>query len=221
MENILIIGASGHAKVIIDIVEKENRFRIAGLIENTYKKPGLKCCGHEIIGTEESIPVIMKELKVSGGIVAIGDNWNRANVAKAIMKVAPGFRFVSAVHPSAQIARDVTIGDGTVIMAGTVINTATKIGRFCIINTNASVDHDCIMEDYSSIAPGAAIGGTVTIGAFSAISIGANIVHKVKIGEHTVVGAGATVLNDIPPYAVAYGSPSKVIRGRKAGDNYL
>lgn len=113
------------------------------------------------------------------------------------------------------------VGEGTVLMAGSVVNSDTVIGKHCIVNTKASVDHDCDVSDFSSLAPGVTLGGTVTVGEFSAISVGASVAHSKVIGAHTVVGAGAVVVRDIPSLVVAYGIPARVVRARVQGDKYL
>lgn len=220
MEKIVIIGASGHAKVIIDIVEKEKHFAIVGLLDMS-RKPGDTLLGYPILGPEESLPEFQAVFGITGGIVAIGDNWIRNKVVEKMRKIQPNFQFVSAIHPSASIGKNVEMGAGTVVMAGAVINPDSKIGRFCILNTRCSLDHDGKMGNFSSLAPGVITGGNVHIGAFSAVSLGANIIHGIKIGAHSVVGAGATVLEDIPDHAVAYGVPAKVTRERKKGEKYL
>jgi sugar O-acyltransferase (sialic acid O-acetyltransferase NeuD family) len=154
-------------------------------------------------------------------LIAIGDNWKRHLVSEKVKSLLPQFQFVHVVHPSAQVARGVTIGDGSVLMAGAIVNSDSGVGRFCILNTRASLDHDSLMEDFSSLAPNAVTGGNVQIGTCSAVSLGASIIHGVKIGEHSVIGAGALVVDDIPHHSVAYGTPAKVMRKRVEGDKYL
>jgi len=218
MNHIVIFGAGGQAKVVADIVEKQGEYRIAGLID-TYKAKGTRVYGYEVLGDESCLADCGDS--ICGGIIAIGDNWVRSKVAGSIRALAPGFRFVTAVHPSASIARGVRLGEGTVVMPGSVINSDTTIGEHCIINTNASVDHDCIVGSFVSIAPNAAIGGEARIGDYTAISLGASVIHAVRIGEHTVIGAGATVVSDIASGVVAYGLPAKAVRQRSVGDRYL
>jgi sugar O-acyltransferase (sialic acid O-acetyltransferase NeuD family) len=219
-ENILVIGSSGHAKVVIDIVEKQGRHRIAGLVDS-FKPAGESSFGYKVLGTESDLPALIQSLDITGCIVAVGDNWRRHLVVEKVAAAAPGLDFVTAVHPSAQLARGVTVGRGTVIMAGAVVNSDSRVGQFCILNTGASLDHDSLMEDFSSLAPRAVTGGDVRIGAYSAVSLGANIIHGRSIGKHTVIGAGAVVLQDIPDYSVAYGTPATVAKKRQAGDKYL
>ena len=221
MKNIVIIGASGHAKVIIDIIEKENIYKIKGLLDDRAEEMEDTFCNYNLIGKTSDLPGIMEKENIYSGIIAIGDNWIRYKVLKKIKEIAPDFSFINAIHPSSEIAGNVKIGKGNAIMAGTVINSDSRIGDFCIINTGASIDHDNCIEDFASIAPGVTTGGNVSIGSFSAVSLGASLIHGISIGEQTVIGAGATVLKNIPSLVIAYGTPAKVIRDRKAGDKYL
>ena len=174
-----------------------------------------------MLGQEEDLPELVATYGLRGAIVAVGDNFVRASVADKIQAICPDLPFVSVVHPRASIGTDVSIGDGTVVMSGATISPCCSVGRCCVINTNASLNHDSVMEDFSSLAPGATTGGNCHIGRYSAIGIGAVLVHRVRIGVHSVVGAGSTVLNDIGPYCVAYGTPAKEIRPRPPGEKYL
>jgi sugar O-acyltransferase (sialic acid O-acetyltransferase NeuD family) len=220
MEPILIAGASGHAKVIIDIIEKEKRHGIAGLLDDQLP-PGASFLGYPVLGSERDLQSFADAHGIMAGIVAIGDNWLRSQVVAKILAALPGFRFVTAIHPSAEIARGATIGAGTAVMAGAIVQSDARIGEHCIVNTGASLDHDAVLEDYASLAPRATTGGNARIGAYSAVAIGAVVLHKVTIGEHTVIGAGATVLEDVPAFSVAYGTPARVVRRRQAGEKYL
>ena len=173
------------------------------------------------LGKEEDIPSLTEKHDLHGCFIAVGDNWKRHLVKKKVSKIAPNLNYVSSMHPCAQVARNVKIGIGTVVMGGAIINGDSTVGQFCIINSNASLDHDCIMEDFSSLAPNATVGGSVRIGGFSAVSLGANVIHGRRIGKHTVVGAGSLVIHDMPDFSVALGSPAEVVRERKEGDEYL
>ena len=219
-ENIVIIGSSGHAKVIIDIVEQEGLYKIAGLLHR-HQKVGEQTLGYQVLGQDEDLPQLMENHSLRGAIVAIGDNFIRSKVVDRLREICPALPFVSAIHPKASIAKDVFIGEGTVIMAGVTINPCCSIGQFCILNTNSSLDHDSVIKDFSSIAPRVTTGGDCEIGAYSAVSIGAVLTQGIHIGEHTVIGAGSTVLKNIGSFKVAYGTPAKAVRDRKPGDKYL
>ncbi|GAA3641470.1 acetyltransferase [Flavivirga jejuensis] len=220
MKKIVIIGASGHAKVIIDIIEKRNEYQIIGLIDS-YKKPSQKIMGYPILGKESLIPELMEKQNIIGGIIAIGDNWSRNKVRDVIEKIAPKFKFLPAIHPNAILCNNLKIESGVVIMAGVIVNAASTIKEFCILNTNSSLGHDSVMDHFSSLAPNSTIGGHVNIGAFSAISIGATVIQNVTIGMHTIIGAGSLVLKNIGNNILAYGVPTKKIKDREIGEPYL
>jgi sugar O-acyltransferase (sialic acid O-acetyltransferase NeuD family) len=217
---VVLIGSSGHAKVVADILEREGKYTLVGLIDS-FRSPGERTQDYQILGTEETLAQLVARGDVYGGLIAIGDNWKRYLMADRIKSLAPAFVFVNAIHPSAQIAASARIGEGTVVMAGAAVNSDCSIGAFCILNTKSSLDHDSTMNDFSSLAPNATTGGNVAIGAYAAISLGANIIHGRQIGKHTVIGAGALVLSDVPEYSVAYGAPARVVRQRLASDDYL
>jgi sugar O-acyltransferase (sialic acid O-acetyltransferase NeuD family) len=217
---ILIIGASGQARVLIDTVEQEGKYRIAGLLDQA-REAGEEVMGYPILGQESSLPHWQEQYQLAGGLIAIGDNWIRQQVYRKLQQIQPDFKYVTAIHPRASLAKGVEIGEGTVVMAGAVINSNSRVGRFCILNTRSSLDHDGQMGDFSSLAPGVTLGGGVAVGDFTAISLGANVIHGLKIGAHAVIGAGATVLKDVPDQVVAYGSPARIIRRREVGERYL
>ena len=219
-KRIVVVGASGHARVILDICHLQGMYEVIGLLDS-YKPLGITCSGHSVIGSCRDLRALVAAEEIWGGIVAIGDNWVRSRIVAEMREAVPDFRFVNAIHPSAQVAEEVTLGPGTVVMAGAVINPGSEVGEFCIVNTRASLDHECIMEDYSSLGPAAVVGGCARIGAHSAIGIGAVVLQEIRIGSHSVVGAGATVVRHIPEAVVAYGTPARVIRPRKPGDSYL
>lgn len=219
-ENIVVFGASGHAKVVIDVVSRASKYKIAGLIDS-YKPIGTQLSGYSVLGSEMQLDCLMNELGFARGVVAIGDNFLRSELVQRIKAVVADFEFVSAVHPSAIVAEGTVIGPGTVVMAGVVINPGSAIGHHCIVNTRASIDHDCVLQDFSSVAPGATLGGGVSVGQFSAIGLGANILHGRSVGQQCVLGAGATLTRDLPDFVVGYGVPARPVRSRVAGERYL
>ncbi|WP_256097637.1 acetyltransferase [Burkholderia cenocepacia] len=220
VENIIIVGSSGHAKVVIDIVEQAGRYRIAGLIDS-FRTPGEETLGYAVLGAERDLPQMVDQYGIAGLLVAIGDNHARENVTAGLAMLVPGLPRVSAVHPAACVGKASTIGAGTVVMAGAVINPSCSIGEGCIVNTNVSLDHDGVMADFSSLAPGVVTGGNCRIGRGAAVGLGAMLRHRIAVGEHSVVGAGAVVLHDVEPYTVAYGNPARRIRARAADERYL
>ena len=220
MENIVVVGSSGHAKVVIDTIEKEGKHNIIGLIDE-FREINEATLNYKVLGKESDLPKLYLEHNIKGVIIAIGDNHIRSIVVEKVKKFVHNVKFITTIHPNTSIAMDVNIGKGTAIMAGVIINSCCNIGDFCILNTKSSLDHDSDMSSFSSFAQNVTTGGNCTIGQFSAVGIGSNIVHKIEIGEHTVIGAGSTVLNNIDSFCVSYGTPSKILRQRKIGDKYL
>jgi sugar O-acyltransferase (sialic acid O-acetyltransferase NeuD family) len=218
MKNIVIFGSGGHCKVVMDIIEKANQYRIVGLID-PIKEIGTDVLGYKVLGDIKSLDQLDTDLH--GGIVAVGDNWKRFKTVLDILSTYKKFNFITAVHPTVVIGKNVTIDKGTVVMANAVINSHSMVGSHCIINTKSSIDHDCILSDYVTIAPGATLAGNVQVGEHSVVSLGANVIHNRRIGEHTVIGAGSTVLKDIESNVVAYGTPAITVRNRVPGDKYL
>ncbi|WP_378173695.1 acetyltransferase [Aquimarina sp. SS2-1] len=219
MEKIVIIGASGHAKVVIETIESNGKYQIYGLIDS-FKPTGDKLLGYEILGTEDLIKDLVKR-GISKGIVAIGDNWTRHSMHNRIKEIAPEFEFITIIHPSAIISSSVTVGKGTVILASVKVNALAEIGDGCILNTNASFGHDGKLGNFSSIAPGVTVGGNVTVGFCSAISLGANVIQGINIGKHSIIGAGSLLLHDVDDYKLVYGVPGEVIKTVKKGKRYL
>lgn len=218
MREIVVFGSGGHAKVVIDVIEKQGEYSIAGLIDDR-RPPGETLLGYRILGGAADISHAAKG--ITTGIVAVGDNWQRHLLAENILELQKDFEFITAIHPFTAISRDVEIGPGTVVMAGVVINSGSRIGRHCILNTRCSLDHDNSTGDFATVGPGAVTGGNVAIGEFSTLALGASAIHGVKIGPHTVIGAGSCVLKDVEGRSVAFGCPARRVRERKEGEKYL
>ncbi|MBE9489447.1 MAG: acetyltransferase [Bacteroidetes bacterium] len=194
----ILYGASGHAKVIIDICEinKEKNLRI---IDDNKEVTSLL-----------SYPVTQIEyIKITKEkfIISIGNNKTRKKIVNKLQS-----DFGIAIHPNTIIDKTVTIGSGTVVMAGSVINSSTKIGKHCIINTSSSIDHDCIIDDFVHISPNATLCGGVVIGEGSHIGAGAIIIPSVKIGKWSTIGAGTVVIKDVPDGKTVVGNPSRTIK---------
>jgi sugar O-acyltransferase (sialic acid O-acetyltransferase NeuD family) len=207
-DTVLIYGASGHGKVIVDIVEREGKYRIAGIVDDDVKLRGKEFCGYPIIG---GFDTITKDVSQNHKLIlAVGDNKSRKKLCERVKPV--GYELICAIHPSVQVGKDVLIDSGTVVMANVAINSGSRIGENVILNTGATVDHDCIIGDYVHISPGAHLGGNVEVGDLTHIGIGVSIIPNIKIGKKVVIGAGTVVVEDIPDNVTAVGVPAKVIK---------
>lgn len=220
MKNIVLIGGGNQAHYTIDIIHKEGKYNIVGIIDSIHNV-GSDRFGYKILGRQEDIKNIVKEYNIYGGIISIGDNWVRYLVSEYIKNLIPLFKFVNAIHPSVIIGENVEIGEGVVMMAGCIINSKSKIGNFTFFATGAQVDHDCNICDYTSISAGSVTGGYVTLGKYSAITLGVTVIDRLNIGENTVVGAGSLVLKNLPDDVLAYGNPCKIIRKRDKKEKFL
>ncbi len=220
MERLVIAGASGHARVVADAARATERFELIGHLDRVAGSADPRLTA-PVIGSETDLPGLIVQHRIDAVVVAIGDNHLRWRVARRIREICPELPFAVVIHPRACLSPDVIPGEGTVIMAGAIVNCGSRIGRHCILNTQCSLDHDGRLDDASSLAPGSILGGNCQVGEFTAISLGARLIHGIHIGSHTVIGAGATVLDSIPAGVVAYGTPARVIRARAEGEPYL
>lgn len=207
-ESVMVFGASGHAKVVIDVIEKQGLYQIAFLIDDDSKKWGQEFYGYPVRGGKEAL-LADDTLLPRGVIVAIGDNVARMKTAKWLSQ--NGFELIRALHPSAQIARGVRIAKGGVVMAGCVINSDASIGENAIINTGATVDHDCIIGDGSHVAPGCHVCGGVRIGESSLVGAASVIIPGVVVGSRVIVGAGSTVIRNVGDNEKVAGSPARAL----------
>lgn len=191
-----LYGASGHAKVIMDILEASH-VKIDGLVDDNPRVKELwrHSVLHEYAG-------------LSPFIISIGDNAVRKKVADKLADVMFGI----AVHPSVILSPSATIEEGTVVMQGAIIQADARIGKHCIINTGASVDHECVIGNYVHIAPHCTLCGNVQVGEGAWIGAGATVIPGVKIGRWSVIGAGSVITKDIPDGVLAYGNNCKVVR---------
>lgn len=214
MKNILIYGASGHAKMIVDIILKNKDYNFIGFLDS-FKPINEEIYGHKVVGNLDMLPSIIKKFNVKGVVIGIGDNDTRLQAYKKIIQIDPTIEFPSMVHPNAIIANDVILPKGVVIMAGAIINADAKVGKFCLLNTKASLGHDSVMSDFSSLASGATISGNVHIGFCSTISLSASVSQNLTIGNFTIIGGASLVLKSVGDYKLAYGVPAKIIKNRR------
>jgi sugar O-acyltransferase (sialic acid O-acetyltransferase NeuD family) len=220
MKNIVLFGGGNQAHYTIDIIEKEKKYNIVGIIDSIHDI-GSERFGYKILGRQEDLKELITKYNISGGVISIGDNWSRYAVSQQIHKIFPDFIFVNAIHPSVIIGNTTELGYGIVAMAGCIFNPKAKIGNFTFFATGAQVEHDNIIHDFASISAGSITGGYVTIGKFSAITLGVTVLDRIEIGENTVVGAGSLVTKSLPDNILAYGNPAKIIRGRNQFEKFL
>ena len=197
MKRLIIIGASGHGKVVADIA-KLNGYQDIVFLDNDPEKKS--CAGFPVLGPDARIGDYEGDV-----FVAVGNG----EIREKLMEREKNRNFPTLIHPAAVIAGDVVIGKGSVVMAGAVINPSARLGKGVIINTASSVDHDCILEDFVHVAVGAHLSGTVVVGKQTWIGTGATVSNNVNVCGGCMIGAGAVVTQDITEQGTYVGVPAK------------
>ena len=201
-KELIIIGASGHGKVIADIALKMNRYdKIYFLDDNEKVK---ECMGFAVVGKTKDVYNYLSDSDV---FVAIGNSNIRKNIMEDLK--SKGANIPTLIHPNAIIGTGVTIGLGTVVMPGAIINPDSIIGEGCIINTAASIDHDCVIQNYVHVSVDAHLAGTVKVSEHTWIGIGAAVKNNVSIGANIMIGAGAVVVKDLIESGTYIGVPAQ------------
>lgn len=199
----LIYGASGHAKVVIDCLKSMNERILAVFDDDPGKKMFL-----EYVVINDYLADIYPDEEI---MISIGDNRIRKELAEGKIK----HDFGRASHSSALISPGVSAGEGSVVFHKSVIQAGCEIGKHVIINTSASVDHDCRIGDYVHIAPGAVLCGDVAVGEGTLVGAGSVVIPGIKIGAWCVIGAGSVVVQDVPDHSMIVGNPGRVVRKLK------
>lgn len=198
---LIILGASGHGKVAADIAIRSGYEEILFLDDNPEAR---ECLGWPVVGRVSEAEGYQGDF-----FVAIGNPTVRERIQNKLE--GQGKNLALLIHPSAILGIGVTIGKGSILMAGVVVNPCAEIGKGCILNTAASVDHDCKVGDYVHVSVGAHIAGTVTIGAKTWIGVGAAVKNNVTIAQDCMIGAGATVVRSITEAGTYIGTPARKI----------
>lgn len=196
--NINILGAGGHAKVVISTLRALGHEATA-VYDDDPKKHGEWILGVPVKGG-------ISEAPGGAAVIAIGSNKVRAMIAERF-----AFDWQTLIHPAASVDPSVRIGHGAVVFAGAVVQPDAILGEHAVINTASSVDHDCVISSFAQLAPGAHLGGNVNVGEGAFIGIGACVIQGIRIGEWTVVGAGSAVTRDLPANVTAVGAPCRPV----------
>jgi len=199
----IIIGYSGHAFVVIDVLRSAG-FNCHSYCEKNYKTDNPFCL--KFIGSEWDISVLEK-LKLNNVFLGIGDNYLRTKVYNHLQ--SKNISTPSVSHPSAIISPLVQLGEGSVIMPGVIINALCNIGKGVICNSGSIIEHECQLGDFVHVAPGAVLSGNVSVGKHSFIGANSVVKQGVTIGERVVIGAGSVVLNNVVNDSILYGNPAK------------
>lgn len=203
---ILVLGAGGHGKAVLDLVLAGGAWRAAGVVDAAPKVAAL--LGVPVLGDESRLAALARS-GIAHAHPAIGNNAHRT--AAAARLVAAGFALPALIHPAAILGHGAMVTEGAAILARAVIGPDARIGRLALVNTGAIVEHDCVVGEGAHIAPGAILTGGVRIGPGAMVGAGAVIRPGVSIGPGAIIGAGAAVLADVPPGTTVAGVPAKTL----------
>jgi len=225
MTKIICIGGGNHLSYTSDIIEKEGKYEIIGVLDSK-KNKGDIVSGYEVLGKPENLREIAEIYPFEGMIITIGDNWSRKKVFDIVSsqtnsRITKNIEFVNAIHPTVCIGKNVKIGIGIIAMAGCIINTGAFIGDFTFFATGAQIEHDCNIKNFASVSAGSVMGGFVTLKECSAVALGVTIIDRVTIGKNSVVGSGSLVTKSVQDNVLVYGIPAKIIRPREPGEQFL
>ena len=205
---IFVYGASGHGKVVADIL-LAGGLAVAGFIDDDAQLQSNEILGLKVLGDG----AWLAEQANSGSVavaLGIGDNSARQKVASRC--IAQHIHLLTAVHPFTTVAASARVSPGVVVMAASVINPDAQVGTGAIVNTGVIIEHDCFVGDFAHLSPNATMGGCARLGSLSWLGMGASIIHGVNVGSNTIVGAGAVVVRDLPDNVVAIGVPARIHR---------
>lgn len=206
LKKVVIIGAGGHSKVVIDILRSHGDVEVVGSVDRSIKENVL---GVKVIGDDSVLPDLFQS-GVDHAFVAVGDNALRHKLFNRAVDI--GFQMINAISPFSYVSESVQLGNGIVIMPGTVVNAGSSIADNVIVNTSSSIDHDCIIDKSCHIAPGSHLAGNVHVGEGTFVGIGTTIIDNIRVGKWSALGGGSVVVNPIPDRCLALGAPAKVIR---------
>lgn len=204
MEKIIILGKGGHAESLADIVERENKYEIAGYVVND-ADPKLGNEAYPVIGNDMDLERIFQSgiKNAAIGIGYLGKSDLRERLWDKLKAI--GFFLPVVCDPSAILAKNISLGEGTMVGKGAIINAGASVGKMCIINTGAIIEHDCVVEDFSHISVGSVLCGNIQIGKASFVGANATVIHGKNIGSHCIIGAGTIVRKNVEEHRIVWG----------------
>ncbi|HET7893053.1 MAG TPA: acetyltransferase [Candidatus Sulfotelmatobacter sp.] len=208
MRKLIIWGAGGHGKVVLDVARATGRFAEIVFVDDACVSLGQSFCGCELLPSSGGFAPL-KTRGHSDFIVAIGDN--RLRYRRFQEGIEQGLPAATLIDPSAVVSGSAHLGSGTLVMPRVVVNADAVVGNNCILNTGVIVEHDCHIGDHVHLAPGVTLGGNVTVEQNALLGIGTIVLPGGTIGEAAIVGAGSVVLDSAPPRATSVGVPAKVL----------
>jgi sugar O-acyltransferase (sialic acid O-acetyltransferase NeuD family) len=206
----VIIGCGGHGRVVLDVLVNASEVDVVGFLDSDTTMHGRRIDGVLVMGHPDDLEAIRDREEVDCGIVAIGDNGVRRAFGDRLELA--GLGAINAIHPSANVARNVSLGKNIVIAAGALVSAHCQIGDSVILNTGCIVDHESLIGTATHVCPGARLAGRVTVESGAFVGIGATIIQNTRVGYEAIVGAGAVVIRDVAPMTTVVGVPAQEVK---------
>ena len=206
----VVLGAGGHGRVVLDVLHNAGTYAPVAFVDSNPELTGRRIDGVLVAGQPGDLPRIREELGVDNLIIAIGDNGTRRHFADRFDEL--GFNLINAVHPSANVARNASLGVNTVVAAGALVCAHCQIGDSVILNTGCIIDHETLIGTATHICPGARLAGRTTVESGAFVGIGATIIQSIRVGYEAVIGAGAVVIHDVAPMSTVVGVPAREVK---------
>lgn len=213
MKKMIVLGAAGHARSVVDMILQNGEYEICGLVAGKGEKG---FWGISVIGQDEELAGLYEQ-GITYAFVAVGNNLVRKKLSDYLQKI--GYHLITVISKYAVVSPYARIQSGTAVMPGAVINAGVQVGKGCIINTHASIDHDDVIGDYSHVAPGCTISGYTKIGKACFLGTGTKVIDAVVIGDQVTAGAGTVIIRNIPDGQKIAGVPARCIE--KGGQSFL
>lgn len=213
---VLVLGAGGHGRVVLDILQQRGH-DVVGFLDNNDNIHGRRVDGVPVLGGIDDLERFRATSKADGVVIAIGDNGARRGLARQVDQL--GIPLLQAVHPSAAIAHNATLGRNVVIAAGVVVCAHCQIGDSVILNTGCVVDYQSMIGEGTHICPGVRLAGRVKIEPGAFVGIGATVIPKITIGCESIIGAGTVVIEDVPALSTMVGVPARLVRVGQATED--
>ena len=211
-KDLIIYGAGGFGREVAWLVERINKisptWNILGFIDGDESIQGTTINGYPVLGRDDNV----RDYPDAYYVIAVGASRTREKIVKSMKAINSEFKYATLIDPNAEISELVTIGEGSIICAHTLITVNISIGSHVIVNLDCTIGHDAVLKDYVTLYPSVNISGCTHIGYASELGTGMQIIQGIRIGNYSIVGAGAVVVKDIPENCTAVGSPAKPIK---------
>lgn len=220
MKNILLFGLRRNFKIIVNEILKTSSYNIIGFIDENINDKFIIIEKKKIFNRNKDKKKLINK-KDTKGIITFGDNFLRKQIFSKVYKINKNFKWEKLVSKQSFISKNVVIEQGSVVMPGVIINSYSRIGQMCLINTGSIIEHDNYFKNFSSAGPGVTTSGNVIVNELSHLGTGSVVIHDITIGKNTILGANSVAIKNLDSDSVYVGNPAKKIKKRKKGSKYL